>query len=81
MRIQARILPATCAMHNFIRKHDDQEILAFPPDITDPSPGQRNGALSVGAITRREKIRAETRRDEIAAAMWRDYQTLLNERR
>ena len=81
MAIQARIPPALCAVHSFIRIHDPDEIDEFGLDIQDQDPGQVYGDLSEGPAVRREKERAETRRDGIAQAMWESYQELLNNRR
>lgn len=80
MAIQARILPALCAIHNFIRIHDSEEINDFPTDFYDPSPGERNGDLGNGAATAAEREWAAERRDQIAEEMWQDYQNILEER-
>jgi hypothetical protein len=84
MGIQARILLALAALHNFILKFDSVErdnILAM--DVEDPNPGTRAdsfGTLAPGATTMLEKERLEVWRDNIAKAMWESYQQLLQER-
>ena len=80
--IQAQILPALAALHNFLLKHDSVErddILDM--DVEDPAPGFRGdtGVLAAGATTDREKARSEAHRDGIAKAMWESYQQLLQE--
>ena len=80
MKIQVRILPALCGVHNFIRLHDREEINDFPPGLVDPSPGERNGRLADGPVTRQETARAAAIRDRLANEMWVDYQRELRER-
>ncbi|CDO74273.1 hypothetical protein BN946_scf184647.g2 [Trametes cinnabarina] len=77
MAVQARILPALCAIHNFIRIHDGDEINNFATDFYDPSPGERNGELGDGAASVAERERAARIRDQIAEEMWQDYQNVL----
>ncbi|KAJ3019577.1 hypothetical protein NUW54_g43 [Trametes sanguinea] len=77
MSVQARILPALCAIHNFIRIHDSEEINDFPTDFYDPSPGERNGNLGDGAASADERERAAEIQDQIAAEMWQEHQQIL----
>lgn len=89
MGVQARIPPGLAALHNFILKHDDSDIEHFT-DAWDPAPGYSaahdedhfhiQGELSQGVVGREEKARAEQRRNEIAQAMWVDYQERLHNR-
>lgn len=78
MAIQARIPPALCAVHNFIRYHDEDEIHEFVLDLHDQNPGDIYGELAAGPAVRAEKERAEIRRDNIAQAMWESYQELVH---
>ena len=55
MAIQARIPPALCAVHNFIRIHDEDEINEFAPDIHDQHPENFYGELATGPAVRAEK--------------------------
>jgi hypothetical protein len=55
MAIQARIPPALCAVHNFIRVHDEDEINEFAPDLYDQNPGDFCGELAAGPAVRAEK--------------------------
>lgn len=81
MAIQAKIPTALCAVHNFIRIHDDDEINDFQDIDEDPEPGQeREGELAPGPANAAEKVAADKRRDRIAEAMWVDYQALLAQR-
>ena len=92
MNIQAKIPPALAALHNFILDHDPHDIdeyLSGNADDTDendldPNPGQPQdnefGNLANGAVTRSEKTRATAARNQIAEAMWRDYQQMQENR-
>jgi hypothetical protein len=80
MGIQARIPPALCAVHNFIRIHNDNEIHEFDPDLHDQNPGDFYGDLAAGPAVHVEKVGAEMRRDNIAQATWESYQELINDR-
>jgi hypothetical protein len=77
--IQARIPPALAAVHNFIRRHDPDEIEEFA-DSEDLEPGEYLGELALGPPRAAERERANTRRDRIAQDMWVQYQTTLQER-
>ena len=79
MAVQARIPPALAAVHNFIRVHDEEEILDFQ-DLEDGEPGERDyGELAEGPPNHAEKSRSEVKQDGIAQAMWDSYQTLIDE--
>jgi hypothetical protein len=78
MAIQARIPPALCAVHNFIRIHDDDEIHDFLPNVQDQNPGEFYGELVAGPAVRAEKERVEIKWDNIVQAMWENYQDLVN---
>jgi hypothetical protein len=79
MDYQARIPAALAAIHNFIRIHDPDELEGFI-EADDIEPGFFAGELAEGQTRTAEKKRANTRRDEIAAAMWEQYQAELQER-
>jgi hypothetical protein len=79
MAIQARIPPALCAAHNFIRIHDADGVHEFEPDLHDQNPRDFYGELAAGPAVCAEKERAEIRRDNIAQAMWESYQELVND--
>jgi hypothetical protein len=82
MEIQARIPPALCALHNFIRRHDPSDIEDYI-DATDLPGGHANGPgigdLAERAITVTERERAHLERDRIAQAMWDSYQAFVQE--
>jgi hypothetical protein len=82
MSIQARIPPALCAIHNFIRIHDPTEIEEFADeDFIDLDPGELRGDLAEGPADRTERQQATEDRDNIAAAMWGDYIQICQARR
>ncbi|KLO06041.1 hypothetical protein SCHPADRAFT_803105, partial [Schizopora paradoxa] len=76
---QARIPPALAAVHNFILEHDEEDLQNFE-DVVDENPGMlpnrelEFGGLSEGPARAREKTEATHKRNEIAQAMWVDYQ-------
>ncbi|KAF9473467.1 hypothetical protein BDN70DRAFT_769014, partial [Pholiota conissans] len=76
MAIQACIPLALGAVHNFIREHNPDEILDFTGDTLDPNPnsGSVHGILGTGPAQHSEIVRATSRRDQIAHAMWVSYQ-------
>ncbi|KAF8156547.1 hypothetical protein B0H34DRAFT_658132, partial [Crassisporium funariophilum] len=79
MAIQAKAPPGLAATHNFIMDHDPGDINeCFDEEDLDPNPGhpQENefGTLADGAVTQAEKDRATEMRNDIAEAMWNDYQ-------
>ena len=87
MSIQAQVPPGLAATHNFIMDVDPLDIdnyLNGDEDDLDPNPGQPQenefGTLAAGAVTQTEKNRATLQRDDIAKAMWEDYQRVLRER-
>ena len=78
MAVQACILPALAAVHNFICVHDEDEILDFQ-DLEDGEPGECDyGELAEGPPNRTEKSCLEVKWDGIVQAMWDLYQTLIN---
>lgn len=58
-------------VHNFIRIHDPDDVLADSIDHEDDEPDLRGRLQS--HITAEERERAAARRDAIAKAMWADY--------
>jgi hypothetical protein len=81
MQIQARIPPALGAVHNFIRIHDPGEINDFTfEEFYYNGDGEDFGTLAVGPAGPAERLRATAKRDQIAQAMWDDYQRILQER-
>lgn len=83
MSTQARIPPGLAAVHNFIMDNDSHDISHYLTgnlrDDFDPNPGvvveNEFGTLANQSVPRVEKDRATLHRDEIAQAMWDDYQT------
>jgi hypothetical protein len=87
MTMQARLIPALCALHNFIRIHDpsdDMDITQEEIDemLEDERPSVE-GNLQTG-VTAVETERASRWREQIAQSMWvqyRDYNDWRNARR
>ena len=77
MAIQAHIPPTLCAVHNFIRIHDD-EILDFLPNVQDQNSGEFYRELVAEPAVHAEKERSEIKWDNTAQAMWESYQDLVN---
>jgi len=69
--VQAKVVPALCALHNFIRVHDpddldDQEEVGRQPPV--PSMADLGSR-----VNRAERDRAIAKREQIAHDMWDDY--------
>lgn len=77
MDLQAKIPPALCAIHNFIRLHDPCEGSFESSDFIDRH--QINDDLFRQPADNAHHNH-DTRRDEIAETMWIDYQRILAER-
>jgi DDE superfamily endonuclease len=77
LEIQSFIPPALCALHNFIRRYDPDDILDFDKDIDDLLHGEtlemELGELAAGAVSARAHEWASKMRDDIAQAMWDQY--------
>jgi hypothetical protein len=76
MSLQAKLVTATCALHNFIRIHDPLDDMGITQHELDemmereqPAEGELHGG-----ITTEEVGRASARRDQIAMQMWDQYQ-------
>jgi hypothetical protein len=76
MRLQARILPALGAIHNFIHIHDPDKIDEIALEEFN---GEGTHELAVGPASAAERARATAKCDRIAEAMWLEYQTVLQE--
>ena len=74
LRSQAQLVSALAVVHNLIRIHDPDDL---PEDKDDKDEGREEdrdiGTLQ-GNITTNERERAVEHRDEIAQAMWADYE-------
>ena len=78
MDVQTRIPAALSAIHNFIRKHDRDEGQLPSEDFIDGMWGSDDiGSADVGEFADGGIVDL---RDQIAAAMWQDYQHILAER-
>ncbi|KJA25660.1 hypothetical protein HYPSUDRAFT_134136, partial [Hypholoma sublateritium FD-334 SS-4] len=86
MTVQVQVPPGLAVIHNFTMDVDPRNIdnyLGGNADDLDPNPGQQQendfGTLAGGAVSRAEKNRAMVNRDNIAQAMWEDYQWVRGE--
>jgi hypothetical protein len=91
LNVQAHIPAALAALHNFILQHNPADIRGQDAQLQahsrrnslspDTMPGRvsDSGELRDGHISEAEKSAAKTRRDQIAQAMWEDYQRILHE--
>jgi hypothetical protein len=70
--IQARIPVALGAIQNFICQYDPDELATF--EGFDPCSGPNVEELAEGPITQLQSDRGSAKRDEIASAMWEQYQ-------
>ncbi len=83
---QARLPLALAAFHNFIQKHDPNDIADFDDNIDDPEPGTHverpaaadEGELSAGPTGAAERRECNDRRSGIAREMWIQYQAELS---
>ena len=74
MDIQTRLPPALTALHNFIQKHDPNNLNDID-NIEDPQPGTHaEGQLAEGVLRVAERQQAISRRSEIVQEMWLQYQ-------
>lgn len=83
MEFQARVVPALCAIHNFIRIHDPAEISDFAVEVEAVNVNvvqDYTGVLREGPANRQEQRRANKRWDDIAQAMWDHYIHVMNAR-
>jgi hypothetical protein len=82
---QAKLAPALAAIHNFIREYDDEDIQELlnrdaVDQATLPGRGVDTGDLALGPARTAERQVADSRRDLIASAMWKQYQAELRRR-
>jgi hypothetical protein len=80
MPLQAKLVPATCTLHNFIRIHDPLDDMGITECELEEMVAREQpaeGELHNG-ITSEEVGRASARRDQIAMQMWDQYQQYLN---
>jgi hypothetical protein len=77
LETQTKIIPALCALHNFIRVYNPEEIGNLD-GLSSRTPRRNAEDFSYQGISAQEKRRANTKRDVIAKEMWRQYQEHLN---
>src|ERR1700690_2648143 len=83
LAVQSRIPAALSALHNFIRLHEPDDKPFADDTDTDPFGYQDGSDPARNADEELDGLEGGTmggKRDEIAAAMWTDYQRVLQER-
>jgi hypothetical protein len=78
MDVQARLPPALAALHNFIWKHNPDDLNDID-NVEDPQPGTHaeglyEGQLAEGVPRASERQQAISIRSEIAQKIWLQYQ-------
>lgn len=79
LEVQAQIPAALCGIHNFIRLHDSEEGEIFG-EVEHFNGGVDAGDNFTNQIGIEDQNTVTRRRDNIAWAMWDDYQRILQER-
>ena len=77
VQVQAKLVLAVCALHNFIRSYDPEDGVAYDTEEIIREVTQPEAEQFGTRITREESEEASQRRDEIAHAMWAQYQEYL----
>ena len=71
--IQARVVPALCALHNFIRVHDPDDLDDRDTQEIEQRPLVPSAAELRNRVSQAEKNRAIARQEQIVSDMWADY--------
>ena len=77
LETQTKIVPALCALHNFICVYNPEENMGLE-ELSAWAPRRGQEDYSHQGVSAQEKARANTKRDVIAKEMWRQYQEHLN---
>jgi hypothetical protein len=77
LETQTKIIPALCVLHNFICVYNPEEIGGLE-ELSARAPRRNAEDFSYQGISAQEKARANTKRDDIAKEMWRQYPEHLN---
>ena len=77
---QAHVPLALAALHNFIWRHDPDEIEHFNDVVLDPDHTHEVGVLALGPPGTAEHGAATDRCSEVARLMWAQYQATLENR-
>ena len=70
--VQAKVIPALCALHNFIRVHDPDDLEDWQEEIERQQSVPGVGDLR-SRIDRAERNRAIARQEKVLNDMWADY--------
>jgi hypothetical protein len=77
LETQTKIVPALCTLHNFICVYSPEENMGLE-ELSAWTPRWSLEDFSHQGVSTQEKARANTKRDDIAKEMWRQYQEHLN---
>jgi len=77
LETQTKIVPALCALHNFICVYNPEENMGLE-ELSAWALRRSPEDYSHQGVSAQEKARANTKRDVIAKEMWRQYQEYLN---
>ena len=77
LETQTKIVPALCALHNFICVYNPEEKMGLE-ELSARAPRRGQEDYSHQGVSAQEKARVNTKRDVIAKEMWRQYQEHLN---
>ena len=77
LETQTKIVPALCALHNFICVYNPEEKMGLE-ELSTRTPRLSSEDFSHQGVSAQEKARANTKRDDIAKEMWRQYQEHVN---
>jgi hypothetical protein len=82
MEMQAKLMPALCALHNFIRIYDPADDMDITEEEIESAVSQEQPASGTyhSGIAAAETARAAERRDQIAQQMWASYCAVLEHR-
>jgi hypothetical protein len=70
---QAQIISALAVLHNFICIHDPEDLIEDNDNDDHVTTEDSHGGLQ-NSVRPEERARAVARREEIARAMWADYE-------
>ena len=77
LETQTKIVPALCALHNFICVYNPEEKMGLE-ELSAWTLRRSSEDFCHQGVSAQEKARANTKRDDIAKEMWRQYQEHLN---
>jgi hypothetical protein len=77
LETQTKIVPALCVLHNFICVYNPTENVGLE-ELSTQAPRRNPADFNHRGVSAQEKARANSKRDDIAKEMWRQYQEHVN---